>query len=170
MDRTQLSLRTIQRIENDETDPRGETLNRLATALNLPTHELFNWSEQEDSGYLAFFNLSALTFLFFPLSGIIVPLGRWALKKNKIKHMEVTGKRLINFQVTWSLLIVLIYLFVVGNFVYSFDVRIPYINIDRAIFVGYGLYAFNILLILVNAIRSLKSKKVVYIPAIPFLR
>ncbi len=84
--------------------------------------------------------------------------------------MEVTGKRLINFQVTWSLLIVLIYLFVVGNFVYSFDVRIPYINIDRAIFVGYGLYAFNILLILVNAIRSLKSKKVVYIPAIPFLR
>ena len=32
---TQLSLRTIQRIENGETAPRGDSLKRIAAALNV---------------------------------------------------------------------------------------------------------------------------------------
>ena len=35
-----LSLRTIQRIENGETEPHGETLKRLAIALNVTPEEL----------------------------------------------------------------------------------------------------------------------------------
>lgn len=37
---TQLSLRTIQRIESGETEPRGDTLKRLAKALNVSVDEL----------------------------------------------------------------------------------------------------------------------------------
>ena len=64
-----LSLRTIQRIENSETKPTGETLKRIANALNVNPDELIDWSIKEDHKFLIFMNLSALTFIFFPVLG-----------------------------------------------------------------------------------------------------
>lgn len=40
-----LSLRTIQRVENQETEPTGDTLKRIATALDSTPAELLNWTE-----------------------------------------------------------------------------------------------------------------------------
>ena len=40
-----LSLRTIQRVENQETEPTGDTLKRIATALDSTPTQLLNWSE-----------------------------------------------------------------------------------------------------------------------------
>lgn len=40
-----LSLRTIQRVENRETEPAGDTLKRIATALNTTPIDLLNWSK-----------------------------------------------------------------------------------------------------------------------------
>ena len=40
-----LSLRTIQRVENRETEPTGDTLKRIATALDSTPAELLNWDE-----------------------------------------------------------------------------------------------------------------------------
>lgn len=40
-----LSLRTIQRVENRETEPTGDTLKRIATALDSTPTQLLNWSE-----------------------------------------------------------------------------------------------------------------------------
>ena len=40
-----LSLRTIQRVENRETEPTGDTLKRIATALDSTPAELLNWTE-----------------------------------------------------------------------------------------------------------------------------
>lgn len=40
-DKSGLSLRTIQRLENGETEPRGDTLKRVIHALELPT-DYFN--------------------------------------------------------------------------------------------------------------------------------
>src|SRR5882757_3452434 len=77
-EKTQLSLRTIQRIENGETQPRGDSLKRLALALGVDTEELTagpsdqrdqpgRQGEQEDNrGFLIVLNLSALAFLVFP--------------------------------------------------------------------------------------------------------
>ena len=104
----QINLRTVQRIESGETDPRGDTLKRIAIALNVTPDELIDWTEQEDRGFLVFFNLSALSFIAFPLLGIIVPLAIWILKRDKIKHANEMGKRLLNFQISWCLLIFLV--------------------------------------------------------------
>ena len=50
-----LSLRTIQRIEKGESNPTGESLKRLANALNVSPDELIDWSVKEDKRYLVFF-------------------------------------------------------------------------------------------------------------------
>ena len=42
-----LSLRTIQRIENGETEPRGDTLKRLAGTLNIAPDDLLDWEISE---------------------------------------------------------------------------------------------------------------------------
>ena len=102
-----LSLRTIQRIENGETDPTGETLRRIASALKVNPDELIDWTIKEDTNFLKFLNLSALTFIFFPILGIIVPLILWVSKKDKIKGINKIAKDLINFQITWSILVFL---------------------------------------------------------------
>ena len=76
-----LSLRTIQRIENGETNPTGDSLKRLSNALNVNLDELIDWSVKENNRYLIYLNLSALTFIFFPLLGILVPFILWTSKK-----------------------------------------------------------------------------------------
>ena len=65
-DKTGLSLRTIQRIENGETEPRGDSLKRLATVFEVSPDEIVDWTVQEDKGFLVRMNLSALTFLIVP--------------------------------------------------------------------------------------------------------
>ena len=77
-----LSLRTIQRIENNESEPRGDTLKRLAIALDTSPDEIIDWKVLEDKGYLTLMSLSALGFLFFPILGIILPLVFWLLNKD----------------------------------------------------------------------------------------
>ncbi|MDB4025673.1 helix-turn-helix transcriptional regulator [Flavobacteriaceae bacterium] len=55
-----LSLRTIQRIENNETIPRGDTLKRLAIALDTSPNEIIDWKIQEDQNYLRLMSLASL--------------------------------------------------------------------------------------------------------------
>ncbi|MBL4560032.1 MAG: hypothetical protein COC06_07995 [Bacteroidales bacterium] len=43
-----LSLRTIQRVENGETEPTGETLKRISTVLDLTPNELINWESKKE--------------------------------------------------------------------------------------------------------------------------
>lgn len=43
-----LSLRTIQRVENGETEPTGETLKRISNAFDLSPEELIIWTNNED--------------------------------------------------------------------------------------------------------------------------
>jgi len=44
-----LSLRTIQRIENGETNPTGETLKRLSNSLDISPDELLDWKVKKAS-------------------------------------------------------------------------------------------------------------------------
>jgi len=106
-----LSLRTIQRIENGETEPTADTLKRIAKALNVTPNELVDWAIVEDKGFLKALNLSALTFLFFPLLGILVPLIMWISKKDKLKDINRIGKDVINFEITWTIIFSLGFVF-----------------------------------------------------------
>ncbi|TDQ11758.1 helix-turn-helix domain-containing protein [Pedobacter metabolipauper] len=175
-DIAQINLRTVQRIEGGEVEPRGDTLKRIANAFNITPDELIDWAEQEDTGLLAFLNLSALSFIAFPLLGIIIPLAIWMLKKDRVRSLNEIGKRLLNFQISWCLLLftgyILFFVMAFGNF------RIPLPDISSF---GIGkmeilillvplLYLINIIMIIINTIRSYHGKKVVYLPAFRFLK
>jgi transcriptional regulator with XRE-family HTH domain len=173
---SQLNLRTIQRIESGETEPRGDTLKRLATSLQVSPDELINWEEDEDKTMLLLLNISALSFIAFPILGVIIPLVLWVSKKDKIKNLNATGKSLLNFQISWCIGIFSIYiLFIIGMI---FRIRIPsssftVFNLDGGellILLIPILYVVNIIFILFNTFKIYKNKDVFYKPAIPFLR
>lgn len=43
-----LSLRTIQRLENGETEPTGETIKRISITLDLTPNELIDWGKKKE--------------------------------------------------------------------------------------------------------------------------
>jgi transcriptional regulator with XRE-family HTH domain len=172
----QINLRTVQRIEGGETEPRGDTLKRIANALQVTPDELIDWTEQEDNKFLACLNISALSFIAFPLLGIIIPLAIWILKKDKIRNTNEIGKRLLNFQISWCLTLFLGYAFVIFSKI--FEIEIPFPNISLLNFSGVELllfmvpvlYLMNGVFIVVNSIRSYNGKNVFYKPAFRFLK
>lgn len=162
-----LSLRTIQRIEKGESNPTGESLKRLANALKVSPDELIDWSIKEDKRYLTFLNLSALTFLFFPLLGILIPFILWTSRKGKIKNINKLGKDLINFEITWTLLLFFI------PFLLFLTAKIGLLEklTLSIIFIVIGvMYFFNLIFILLNTLRISNEKKVIYKPHITFLK
>ncbi|MBV1923561.1 MAG: helix-turn-helix domain-containing protein [Flavobacteriaceae bacterium] len=168
-----LSLRTIQRIENGETDPTGDSLRRIASALNVNPDELIDWTIKEDSSFLIFLNLSALTFLFFPILGIIIPFILWISKKDKIKDINTVAKELINFQITWSILVFLFPIIVLIIRLVSAETTYrEAILFGPAIIIAYlvFMYVVNFLFIIYNSFRINAKKEARYFPKIKFLR
>lgn len=171
-DAAQINLRTVERIEYGETEPRGDTLIRLANALNIKPDELIDWTEQEDNSFLVFCNLSALSFLAFPLFGIIVPLALWLFKKDKVKNLNRACKHLLNFQITWCITYYLPRVLLVAALIFHWrlGIRIDFTGATYLTFVSIAFYAINVIFILTNGYRTYKGKTEFYKPAIPFLR
>lgn len=171
-----LSLRTIQRIENGETEPRGDTFKRLANTLNVTPDELIDWTLQEDKGYLQALNLSALSFLFFPLLGIIIPLIMWISKKDKLKNVNVLAKSIINFQITWIIIFSVGFIcnaLLLANKLDTTGVISPTMiinNLRNQMILVVVMYCFNFIMILINSYRIYKEKNIRYFPKINFLR
>jgi transcriptional regulator with XRE-family HTH domain len=162
-----LSLRTIQRIENGETNPAGDTLQRLSAALNVNPDELIDWSVKEDKSYLVFLNLSALTFLFFPLLGILIPFMLWTSRKGKMKNINKLGRDLINFEITWNILLFLLPFIL---FLFSKTGVLESLSL-RYIFIAAGImYLINLVFISLNTLRISQEKDPVYYTIIKFLR
>jgi len=163
-----LSLRTIQRIENGDSNPTGDSLKRLSNAFDVTPDELIDWTIKEDNKYLIFLNLSALTFLFFPMLGILVPFILWTSKKDKIKNINKLGKDIINFEITWTILLFLIpFLFFLISKTSLLEESLSLRNIFM---ITGSLYFFNLILVLLNTLRISNKKNVMYYPQIKFLK
>ncbi|SDF50159.1 Helix-turn-helix [Dyadobacter soli] len=99
-----INLRTLQRIEAGDTIPRGETLRLLAQALDVLVESLTP-APAEDASFLKILNLSALSFWILPMGGVLVPLILWLYNKRRIAGVDDLGKRILNFQITWAILV-----------------------------------------------------------------
>lgn len=94
-----LSLRTIQRIENGNT-PKGFTLESLANALKVKPENLLN--KKIDLEKIKIINISALSFCIIPFGNIILPAILTFNSKNE--KTKLLGKDILSIQIIWSVI------------------------------------------------------------------
>ena len=143
-----VNLRTIQRIENNESEPRGKTLNLICEVLEINAEDVLDYGKQEDTNYLVVFHLSVLVFLAIPIGNIILPLILWLNKKDKIVNLKEIGANLLNFQIVWSVLTF------ISIITFSF-LKIMHMGTHYILFYTFlGFYALNIVLPILFAIKT----------------
>ncbi|MFN2261775.1 MAG: DUF4870 domain-containing protein, partial [Psychroflexus sp.] len=145
---SKVSLRTIQRIENNQNEPRGKTLSLLCEVLEINTEDLLDYGKQTDASFLVFFHLSVLTFLMIPLGNIILPLILWLTKKDKIIGLKNIGTNLLNFQITWTIFTSL------SVIAYALFKIMHWDGFQMALYIFVSLYIINIALPIYFAIKT----------------
>ncbi|MEN1786361.1 MAG: helix-turn-helix domain-containing protein [Bacteroidota bacterium] len=105
-----LNVRTIQRIEAAEVDPRLYTLKTIAEALDVSMESFIPPPEEKDRGSLVALHLSSLAYFIFPFGGnVIDPLIFWVYKKDRVNHVDRQGRDLLNAQISYSLYQILLF-------------------------------------------------------------
>jgi len=176
-ERSGLALRTVQRIENGETEPRGDTLMRLAAALGVTVDDLADWGGVDDDRYVAMMNLSALSCMISaPLLNILLPLVLWLARKDRVRGLNAAAGRLLNFQITWSIVVSLwVVCFLCIKLLPIVTVAVPErgwhegFECGMLIFLA-AIYIANVALIAVNTVRLRRGGTANYGIAIPFIR
>ena len=101
---TGLNVRTIQRIEAGEVDPRLYTLKSIADALDVNLEELLPEPTQHELNQIAALHITPIAFFFFPIIGnVMVPFIFWMLKREEVNGINKHGKDILNGQLTYSI-------------------------------------------------------------------
>ena len=111
---TGLNVRTIQRIESGEVDPRLYTLRSIADALEVNLEELLPEPTQHELNQIAILHVTPFGFFLFPVLGnVLLPFIFWMLKREEVNGINKHGKDILNGQLTYSIVVsVLILLFI----------------------------------------------------------
>ena len=110
VEETGLSLRTIQRLERENKAPKGYSLKVLSAVFDIEPnllHEQFLSTQKTFSSdllSLKVINLSVLAFFGIPFGNMILPMIIWR-KKRQSKLVDDAGRRIINFQIIWSVIL-----------------------------------------------------------------
>lgn len=95
-DYCEVTVRTIQRIESGEVDPRAHTIAMLSEALD------FNFEEdntQNENLWLVILHLSSI--FCFPVIALLL----WSWKKTQSFKIDKQGRQVLNFQITMILVL-----------------------------------------------------------------
>lgn len=153
---SKVNLRTIQRIENNENEPRGKTLLLICNALNINIENLLGSKKENNTNYLIGLHLSVLSMFIIPLGNILIPLIIWVTQKDKINHLKPIGANLLNFQVLWSAVTYLsLILFIVAHI---FHITNSFLNFKFLIFFWLISNLINIILPILFAIKTSQGK------------
>lgn len=147
-----VNLRTIQRIENNKSEPHGKTLNLICEVLDINAENILDYGKQTDKTYLTIFHLTVLSFLAIPIGNIIIPLVMWMNKKDKIIGLRRIGVNLLNYQIIWSIMAF------VSIVTFAFLKIMHYAHSRVLFYIFIGLYAINIILPIIFAIKTSKGK------------
>jgi uncharacterized Tic20 family protein len=163
---SQVSLRTIQRIENNENEPRGKTLQLICESLEINIEELLDYGKQEDRQFMMFFHLSVLIGLFIPIGNIVLPLILWMTKKDKIQGLQTVGAKLLNFQIAFQLLsFLLIIAAALGKILHK-----NYLNWSQIFIVVLILLISNGIASIIFAVLNARGKQITYPSIIPMIK
>lgn len=160
-EKTQVTIRTIQRIEKGDVNPHLQTIKLLATALDIEVDNLLILENPKEEIILTkwLILLHSTPFLGFiiPLANILFPLFLWIHKREDNKIYDNHGVKIINFQITISIIYLL-----------SF---IALLTIEKWGFVFFvSVIPFSVIVMIINVTTSINSQKSYYPLSIPFLK
>lgn len=165
-----INLRTLQRIESGDNEPRGATLRLLCEALDIRMEDLVEYNRKEDPSFLRWFYLSTLLGCVIPLGNLLIPLILWLTNRDRVLGLQEHGRTLINFQIVWCLVIYGVPM--INAFLLIFHVS-PVPLASLALMVGVVLLGFAINFIMVfMAVYRINSdvSKTVFPSIISFIR
>jgi len=128
-----LNVRTIQRIESGEVDPRLHTLKSIADALDVSLEELLPAPTQHELNQIAILHITPAGFFIFPVIGnVLLPFIFWMLKREEVNGINKHGKDILNSQLTYSIVMSIIIVmsvismfFLENQFAYKFFMHFP---------------------------------------------
>lgn len=160
-EKTNVAVRTIQRIEKGDTNPHLQTIKLLAAALEIEVEDLLELenpkTENLQKKWLLLLHGTPILGLVLPLCNILFPLFLWIHKREDNPIYEVHGRAVINFQITMTFL-----------FILSFIALITIEGLGFFFFVA--VIPFTIIVTTFNIVLAINSQKCYYPLAIPFLK
>ena len=159
--RTNVTVRTIQRIEKAEVSPHLNTIKLLAAALEVEVTDLLPLDNPKEETikkkWLLLLHATPLLGIFIPLCNVLLPLFIWIHKREDNPIYDKHGIRIINFQITVLLLTAI-------SFVSLFTIeKWGFILFMTTIPICIGIVIFNIIYVI-------KYGKCYYPLSIPFLK
>jgi uncharacterized Tic20 family protein len=135
------------------------------TGLKLPT--------ADEKNNAMFTHLAAFASLVFPFGNIIGPLVIWSLKKDRSDFVDQHGKESINFQITYSI-VVLLALSITVYFAISSGIKDDPIGLVMSI-VGFIFpiicyWFFSVIVIIIAVVKASKGEYYRYPLSIRFIK
>jgi transcriptional regulator with XRE-family HTH domain len=179
-ERAALTVRTIQRIEGDDSIPRDYTLKAIASALNMPLEEFITVNsclctndypiedlpvsdkKEEHGHFLQMLNLSAFAYLVVPFVHFLIPILLLKKKKAVDNVLQSTGRRIIRQQIWWT---VSTHLLMLLTLIYNF-IQVAWFGASyflNYIWVFAVMYLLNAVIICTTAIRLRQNSRAAYI-------
>ena len=157
---TEVTVRTIQRIEKNEVRPHLQTIKLLAVALELEVEALLPLDNPKEENikkkWLLLIHATPILGFVIPFCNVLFPLFLWIHKREDNSIYNRHGIKVINFQIT-----ALIF------YIISF---IALVTVEKWGFLFFiSIIPLTFLITLVNIIYVINTHKCYY-PAIPFLR
>lgn len=160
-DKTQVTVRTIQRIEKGEVNPHLQTIKLLAAALHVEVDDLLILENPKEENiqkkWLLLLHGTPVLGLILPLCNILFPLFLWIHKREDNSIYDIHGVKVINFQISMTLLYII-------SFILLFTIE------GWGFFIFIAVIPFSIIVTLYNIITAVNSQKCFYPFSIPFLK
>lgn len=110
-DKTNVTVRTIQRIENGESLPRAYTLKSIATALEMDYEDLIQQNsvetnspiinDKDEKRFLRIFTLANFTYLLIPFFHFLIPYYLFKNYRNKSNKATDFCTSVVQQQIAW---------------------------------------------------------------------
>ena len=159
-EKSEVTIRTIQRIENGQVKPQLQTIKLLASALEIEIVDLQILENPKEDAiqkkWLLFIHGSPLLGFIFPFS-VLFPLFLWLHKRDDNPIYDYHGIKVINFQLSITILYVLALVFLVTIKGWGF-------------FFFIMIVIFNFLIIFYNIFRAITVQKCFYPLLYPFFK
>lgn len=113
--------------------------------------------EQQVRTWTMLVHLAALAVFIFPFGLVLGPLVIWLIKKNELPEVDRHGKEALNFQITVSILNVILMIILFSTLGFGFFWRSPLFLFSGGFGIGMILWVLNLVAIILAVVAGIKA-------------